>query len=56
MTCDLTGKRRLTRRQAMAEARWWRRSMFARMNHYRCRSCGAWHVGNSTRKPRRRAA
>lgn len=56
-TCALTGKRRMTRKQAMASAGWWRRSMFARMAHYRCRSCGAWHVGNQTRKPiRRRAA
>lgn len=55
-TCKLTGKRVLTQREALAEARWWRRSMFARMARCRCRSCGGWHVGNATRKPRTRRA
>lgn len=51
--CPITGKRRLDRRQAHAEARWWRRSWMARMNAYWCRSCSSWHVGNNVRKPRR---
>ena len=55
-TCPSTGKRCLTRAQAQREALWWRRERFARMNHYRCRSCGFSHVGNATAKPRRRAA
>lgn len=54
--CEATGKRRMTRKKAMAEASWWRRFRFARMNHYRCSKCGAWHVGNDRRRPRRRTA
>lgn len=57
MSCPQTGKRRYTRKQAIAEARWWRRFRFARMTHYRCHSCGAWHIGNDRqRRARRRAA
>lgn len=48
--CDKTGKRQLTRREAMAEATWWRRVKMARMKHYRCDACGSWHVGNDRRK------
>lgn len=54
--CSLTGKRSMTRKQALAEARWWRQTMFARMRHYRCGACGQWHIGNDRRKGRRRAA
>ena len=49
-TCPRTGKLRLTRVEAMAKAEWWRRSRFSRMRHYRCHSCGAWHIGNDRRK------
>jgi hypothetical protein len=53
--CLVTGKRMLTRKGAHREAVWWRRSRLARMQHYSCGSCGAYHVGNSQgRKPRRR--
>lgn len=47
MTCT---KERLTRKEAMKRARWWRTVRFARMEHYRCASCSAWHVGNDRRK------
>lgn len=49
-TCAATGKRRLTRKRAMADAAWWRRFRLARMKHYQCRSCDAWHIGNDRRK------
>ena len=53
-TCPVTGKRCLTRREALREAAWWRRRRHARMSHYRCRGCKAWHIGNNDRKPRTR--
>lgn len=46
MICLPSGKRKLTRKQAMREALWWRRVRFARMNHYHCHKCKSWHVGN----------
>lgn len=51
-TCLVTGKRRLAQQAAKTEAAWWRRRWLSRMQAYRCRSCGAWHVGNDRpRKP-----
>lgn len=53
--CQRTGKIKHTRREALQQARWWRRERFVRMNHYRCTACGTWHIGNDRRpKPRRR--
>lgn len=48
--CEYTGKQKLTRREALDQARWWQRTRLARMRHYRCR-CGSWHVGNNRKKP-----
>jgi hypothetical protein len=50
-TCPRTGKECLTRKDAMAKDSWWRRARLARMNHYKCATCGAWHVGHNLRKP-----
>ena len=44
--CPRTGKVCMTRKQALAQAKWWRGRMLARMNHYRCKSCDMWHIGN----------
>ena len=52
--CERARKRILSRKQAMRQAAWYRRERFARMGHYRCRSCGGWHIGNNHRKPHRR--
>lgn len=52
-TCASSGKRRYTRRGAMAAASAWR-SRLTRMRHYRCNRCGAWHIGNDRRKPKQR--
>jgi hypothetical protein len=45
---DVPGDReqKYTRRQAMTQAAWWRRARFARTDHYQCRKCGTWHIGN----------
>lgn len=45
-----SGKRRMTRKEAIASAQWWRRQRFARVNHYRCKKCGDWHIGNDRGK------
>lgn len=45
-TCPSTGKRIMSRKNAMREARWWRLARFARMQHYRCTKCNHWHIGN----------
>lgn len=47
MTCAATGKRIYTRKESMAVAAWWRRVRFARMNHFQCKKCGGWHIGNA---------
>ena len=52
--CERTGKRTFSRKGAMRQAAWYRRERSARMSHYRCRSCGGWHIGNNQRKPHRR--
>lgn len=46
-----TGKRLLTKRAAHAQAKAFRLRWAARMHAYRCKRCGAWHVGNTIRKP-----
>lgn len=53
--CNLTGRRRFTKRQALDEKQWWRLSMFHRMSIYHCGSCGGWHVVKAPRRIRSNA-
>jgi hypothetical protein len=54
--CLKTGKRCFTRRQSIVQQDWWRRTRFARMHHFKCKTCGMWHIGNNndTKSRRRR--
>lgn len=52
--CEKTNKERFTKAEARAKAAWWRRTRAARMNAYRCKHCGSWHIGNSRAKPKHR--
>lgn len=44
--CPATGKERLSRADAAGRAHYFRRFRFARVSHFRCKACGAWHTGN----------
>ena len=50
LKCPASGKDRLTRKEAMRRAAWFRAARLSRMQHYYCGRCDSWHVGHNNRK------
>lgn len=53
-TCSTTGKVCYTQKEADRQAGWWRTNRAARMRSFRCKSCKAWHIGNTPHPYRKR--